>query len=551
MSTQTLYRKWRSQDFAEVVGQEHITGTLRNALVTERIAHAYLFCGPRGTGKTSTARILAKAVNCLSSDKGEPCNTCTMCRAITEGRALDLIEIDAASNRGIDEIRDLREKVRFSPNEARRKFYIIDEVHMLTSEAFNALLKTLEEPPPHAMFVLATTEAHKVPATIASRCQRFDFRRIPLAASVGRLRQIAEAEGFQVEPAALEILAKNASGSLRDAENLLDQLVAYFGREITVAQVHGLLGITGDQRVRELARAALNKDVTAGLRLIAAVAADGVDLRQFNRELIEFLRGVLLTNLQAADLLDMSQETLAEMRQLAQDSSPTELVRAIKLFGQADVRNEVQASLPLELALVEQCVQPGPSAVRAPQVEQATRARVAAVPPSPGDERDERSNRPLTTPPHRVEVPPVPSEKAREQAAAPTQQPKSDAPPEVINLEAPGDLLSVWPRVLEAIRTTNKNVAALLNGSCQPAGLEGETVVLEFYFSYHSDRVMNDPKNRHTLEEALSKVLGRNYQVKSVLRPRERKARGKSAAEDATVRAALEIFDARIVDDDQ
>src|SRR3990172_1835861 len=219
--TSVLYRKWRSQSFSELVGQEHVTRTLLNALASGRLAHAYLFCGPRGTGKTSTARILAKAINCQeNAGLGEPCNRCLMCRSITEGRCLDLIEIDAASNRGIDEIRDLRDKVNFVPNEARYKVYIIDEVHMLTPQAFNALLKTLEEPPGHTVFVLATTEAHQVPSTIISRCQRFDFRRIPLPQMTERLAHICREEGISSRPEALETLARRATGSLRDAENM-------------------------------------------------------------------------------------------------------------------------------------------------------------------------------------------------------------------------------------------------------------------------------------------------------------------------------------------
>src|SRR5512139_3622310 len=222
---QALYRKWRPQTFDEVSGQEHVLHTLRNAIGSGRIAHAYLFSGPRGTGKTTMARLLAKAVNCLNPDpSARPDNTCAICTAITEGRLLDLIELDAASNRGIDEIRDLRDKINFAPGQARYKVYIIDEVHMLTEPAFNALLKTLEEPPPHVIFILVTTDPHKIPATITSRCQRFDFRRIPLQVSVDRLAYIVMQEGLRAEPAALELIARQGTGAMRDAISLLDQL---------------------------------------------------------------------------------------------------------------------------------------------------------------------------------------------------------------------------------------------------------------------------------------------------------------------------------------
>jgi len=230
MNSQVFYRKWRPQTLTEVVGQEQVTRTLLNALISERVSHAYLFCGPRGTGKTSTGRILAKAVNCLTNGKGEPCNTCDICQAVTDGRALDVIEIDAASNTGVDDIRALREKVNYAPNQAKYKVYIIDEVHMLSNNASNALLKTLEEPPPNIIFVLATTEAHKILPTIMSRCQRFDFRRVSQKDIIFKLNRICISEGINIEPETLKLIAKSASGSLRDAENLLESPRADAGR---------------------------------------------------------------------------------------------------------------------------------------------------------------------------------------------------------------------------------------------------------------------------------------------------------------------------------
>ncbi len=290
MATQALYRRWRSQTFEEVVGQEHVTLTLRNALRDGRMSHAYLLTGPRGTGKTSTARILAKAINCLDDDvQARPCNRCHICTAISEGRLLDLIEIDAASNRGIDEIRDLREKISFRPNEARYKVYIIDEVHMLTKEAFNALLKTLEEPPGHAVFVLATTEPDRVPETVRSRCQRFDFHRIPTREIVEHLSEILKAEGAHADADALVAVARRATGSMRDAVSLLDQLLSYGDTSLTLARVEGVLGLVNAQTVGRLVDTIAEHKTAAGLTLIGQLVAEGVELGELVDQIVAYL----------------------------------------------------------------------------------------------------------------------------------------------------------------------------------------------------------------------------------------------------------------------
>src|SRR4030042_2023379 len=353
MASQVFYRKWRPQTLAEVVGQEHVTRTLFNARSSGRVSHAYLFCGPRGTGKTSTGRILAKAVNCLASTNGEPCNACAMCQAITGGRALDVIEIDAASNRGIDEIRELRERVNYAPNQARYKVYIIDEVHIITKEAANALLKTLEEPPPHVIFVLATTEPHKVLPTILSRCQRFDFRRLSQAAVIARLEHICQHEGIECQAEALRQISRAATGSLRDAENLLEQLVTYYGSKLEIEHVQALLGFSDDQRAKELAKYVIKSDVSTGLATINSIADDGLDLRQFNRELVEYLRRLLLIKSGAPQAVDATAEELAAMKELVSKVPLGHIIKAVKLFGSVDLRLDSYSPLPLELALVE------------------------------------------------------------------------------------------------------------------------------------------------------------------------------------------------------
>ena len=294
MTYLALYRKWRPQTFGEIIGQEHIVRTLKNAVESGRTGHAYLFCGTRGTGKTTAAKVLAKALNCLERAGAEPCNRCEICKDVNDGLSVDVIEIDAASNRGIDEIRDLREKIKFAPAVARHRVYIIDEVHMLTNEAFNALLKTLEEPPRHAVLILATTEPHKVPLTILSRCQRFDFRRIEPADIIRRLKEVASGAGLEVEEEALRLIARAAEGGLRDALSILDQGAAFGESKITAADVHNILGTVRIDALSRMAGHLAAAETGPALGLVAELTSEGKDLRFFAREMAGYLRALLL-----------------------------------------------------------------------------------------------------------------------------------------------------------------------------------------------------------------------------------------------------------------
>ena len=539
MVAEVLYRKWRPQTLAGVVGQEHVTRTLLNALAQSRVAHAYLFCGPRGTGKTSTARILAKAVNCARNGKGEPCNDCPQCLAVSQGNALDLIEIDAASNRGIDEVRDLRERVNYSPAESPFKVYIIDEVHMMTTPAFNALLKILEEPPRHVIFILATTEAHRLPVTIVSRCQRFDFRRLSQGSVEGRLQELCEDEGVNVEPWVMKAIVRASEGSLRDAENLLEQLIVSYGASIEPTHLRELLGVSSGLPLQEVAAGMLSGDLPGALRALHNVAEQGLNLKHFHREMLEYLRALLLIKAGAADVLDMPDEELEGAREQGSTSDIGLLQRALTLWSSANLKADSSSPMPLEMAIID-------VALYASQpVSAADQTRPARSAAAPERTRSAPAPRARTTPTPAPE-PPRPSVRAPDpQPAASTPSngvsgtdvqaeeqtgalPVSDPQPVPVSQET-GDISDFkerWPALVDALRGVGSkgSLDAVLRSASEPVALEGDTLVIGFFHEFHKNWIDN-PKYRHLVEKKVNEVFGGPYRIRCDL-----VSKGKSTA---------------------
>ncbi len=516
-----LYLRWRPRRFEDVVGQEHVTRTLRNAVKLDRLAHAYLLTGPRGMGKTSVARILYRAANCTHAEDGDPCNRCPLCLAALDGRALDLIEIDAASNRGIDDIRDLREKIAYRPGEGRFKVYIIDEAHELTQPAWDALLKTLEEPPPHAIIVLATTEAHKVQATIVSRCQRFDFRRIPFDATRDQLARVSSSEGLTIEPAVLERLALLARGGLRDALSLLDQLSAFATGPVDMATARAALSLPPVEAVHGVLDGLTHRDPAQVMRVLSDIA----DFRLFVDELVLHLRAILLlrsgADARLSDELPASEVAWLAERAPAWSLGP--LMRLLQCLSEslARTRDAQQFQVQCEVALLEAC--------------QVDTVLPLAAPPPPREEappvvRIDPPPPPEVSPPAARAEPPAPAPPITVAPATPPPAPAStaDASAEAIRQR--------WPDVVDHVRTRKPILGALLS-SAQPMSVEDGQLTVAFGTDFNRKRA-DLAANKLAIEQGLQHALGRELRIKCTVANNQ----GEGLLEDPVINFAARTF---------
>lgn len=494
MGYQVTARRWRPQTFDDIVEQQHVTRTLKNAIQLNRVAHAYLFSGTRGVGKTTMARLLAKALNCEQGPTVQPCNTCQSCQEITQGSYLDIIEIDGASNRGIDEIRDLREQLRYLPSGGRYKIYIIDEVHMLTKEAFNALLKTLEEPPPHVVFVFATTELEKIPLTIISRCQRFEFKRVSLAGICEQLASITQSEGITISPTSLAHIARAAEGSLRDGQSLLDQVIAFCGTEIQDDDVRQLLGHVGSEPLVACLDALFRQDAETALRTVGQLQMEGYEAGGIMKALLEGLRHliVLKTVPQPESLIPLSDPDMTALRRIADAVSTEEIYGQFHTLSAAEgpLRYASNPMLILEMALVRMAcigrVQPLQSVLD--YLQQYGNEQVPALPSYP------------------VALPGPATNAVHE---SPVSEPAIAAPPEA----SPSSEGDPWRRLQEHVAQKRPSLAGCLaQGTVVASENDKLTVGIHERDAFHLSR-LREAENLAAIREIAQELFGPDFQV--------------------------------------
>lgn len=539
----TIYRKYRPKNFSEIIGQKHIVQTLSNAIKHDRIGQAYLFTGPRGTGKTSIARILAKTINCQDLKGAVTCEKCRNCKMINENKSLDIIEIDAASNTGVDNIRELRETISLPPTALKYKVYIIDEVHMLSTGAFNALLKTLEEPPAHVIFILATTEIHKVPATILSRCQRFDFTRLPLQNIIEKLSIIAKSEKVSIDEDSLEMIAIAAEGGMRDAESLFGQVLSLEDKNITAKEVEEILGTTDRKFSAEITELILQKDASGAIAKINSLLNDGYDLQIFNKSLLNYLRQLMLLKinpeLKNSFAYEATQEQMKKMSSQAEKAALPDILLSLNLFLEAQnkISSAMLPQLPMEIAIIR-ATHTFPSA-STDYVIQETKNDINL--------RKETVTQP---------APKKDALKKPEPAAA-------EEPAVIRNLdqslpEGDVDLYTVknsWKKLLLEIRNHNHSLAALLSSNCQAISASGNEITLATPYDFYKEK-LNNHENKLTVENVFGKILGLKIRLKIVTHkeagitieaPKQDEAPEAPGEQSSLIDSAMEIMGAKVI----
>jgi DNA polymerase III subunit gamma/tau len=560
--SETLYRKYRPKNFSEIIGQVHIVQTLTNAVKKNRVGQAYLFTGPRGTGKTSIARILARTVNCDNLKNAITCEKCEACRLISENKTLDIIEIDAASNTGVDNIRELRETVALPPTILKYKIYIIDEVHMLSGGAFNALLKTLEEPPAHVIFILATTEIHKVPQTIISRCQRFDFVRLPIKNIVEKLSLIAKSEKIKIDADSLEMIAISAEGSFRDAESLLEQIIAFEDKEITVGKVEEILGTTDKKSASELAEMITEKNASDAIEKINTLMNDGYDLAIFNKSLINYFRQLMLLKinekLSGFFTYEMTGEQIENMKKLAHKAELADIISTINLLleAQGKISSFMLPQLPLEIAVIK--------ATRTfPQ--ESIKYKVESI-------KQEKENESELSSKFKTHPPAGEAGSSKPQLAVPTGKQENQNDAETNYKSAPAEendttikqsnnltiesVKANWPKLLSEIKPFNHSLNALLS-NCKVVEIKNNQISIATPYEFYRER-LDEKANKLTIEKIFSNILGskilvsiitdKNIAIKKLPAANDDKA-GKENTQDPLLADALEIMGGKIVEE--
>jgi DNA polymerase III subunit gamma/tau len=512
MVSTALYRKYRPLTFSDVIGQGHIVQTLSNAIKHGRIGHAYLFTGPRGTGKTTMARIFARAVNCQNPKDAEPCLKCEVCKSITEGRSLDIFEIDAASNTGVDNIRELRENVKFPPSQAKYKIYIIDEVHMLSAGAWSALLKTLEEPPAHVIFILATTEIHKVPETIISRCQRYDFTRLPVDNIIKKLSLIAKSEKVEIEKDALEMIAISAEGGMRDAESLLSQVMSLEDKKITAKEVEEILGTSQRQSLESLVGQILAENTTEAIELINTLSQEGYDLDVFNKSLLNYLRQLMLVsvNIKLSKLFsfELTKEQAVYLAKQAEGQDPKRLLFVVQCFMeiQGKIKSSFIPQLPLEMAIIKAINYTEKDSEKAREM--PTIQKYAANSQKSPEKSRNAPNSPDLSKSDEITIP------KNEQIETNSEPQEDEDSPHIADstftLE---DVKKCWNQAILEIKPLNHSLSAILQ-SCHPIKAEKGVISIAARFPFHKDK-LNDDANRLTMESVFAKILGFRLRIKA------------------------------------